>query len=499
MILGELTGGGGITRLRPGHDRQTDMSAADRPIRGRRTTPASRLVAAATACAITLASGPAGAQRQPPPTNAFPVIRDAEIEQLLRDYTNPVLRAAGLSKQNIQVVLISQRSFNAFVIDGRRIFVNTGALMESETPNQIIGVLAHEAGHIAGGHLAKLRDQLASASNAAILAMILGVGAMIAGGAAGVQGAGDIGVATIQGSQELIRRSLLSYQRAHEDQADRAAVTFLTTTGQSAKGMYETFKRLGDQIMFAARNVDAYAQSHPMPTERVAALEGLAKQSPYWDRKDPPELQLRHDMMRAKLYGFIERPDTVVRRYPLTDTSLPARYARAISSYRFGDLRNAIAQMDALIATQPNNPYFHELKGQALLEGGRPQEAIAPLRRAISIAPQPALIQVMLGQALVAAGSPQYADEAITMLRNALAREPEAAAGYSQLAIAYGRKGDLAQADLASAQAAFTRGDVKTARELAARAKTRFPVGSPGWVKADDIVTVKLPGGPNIR
>lgn len=503
MILGELTGGDRITRLRPGHDRQTDMSAADRPIRGRRATPAARpavrFVAAATACAIAFMSGPAAAQRQPPPNYAFPVIRDAEIEQVLRDYTNPLLRAAGLSKQNIQVVLISQRSFNAFVIDGRRIFVNTGALMESETPNQIIGVLSHETGHIAGGHLAKLRDQLASASTAAILATILGVGAMIAGGAAGVQGAGDIGMATIHGSQQYLQRSLLSYQRAHEDQADRAAVQFLNATGQSSKGMYETFKRMADQIMFAARTADAYAQSHPMPAERVAALEGLARQSPYWDRKDPPELQMRHDMMRAKLYGFIERPDTVIRRYPLSDTSLPARYARAISSFRFGGVANAVSQIDSLIAAQPNNPYFHELKGQALLESGRPQEAIAPLRRAVSLAPQPALIQIMLGQALVATGNPQYADEAVTMLRNALAREPEASSGYSQLAIAYGRKGDLAQADLASAQAAFTRGDVKTARELAARAKTRFPVGSPGWVKADDIVTVKLPGGPNIR
>lgn len=448
---------------------------------------------------MALASGPAGAQRQPPPNSAFPVIRDAEIEQVLRDYTNPILRAAGLSKQNIQVVLINQRSFNAFVIDGRRIFVNTGALMESETPNQIIGVLAHESGHIAGGHLSKLRDQLASASTAAILAAILGVGAMIAGGAAGVQGAGDIGMATLHGSQELIRRSLLSYQRAHEEQADRAAVQFLNASGQSPKGMYETFKRMADQIMYAARYVDAYAQSHPLPADRVAALEGLARQSPYWDKKDSPELQQRHDMMRAKLYGFIERPDTVVRRYPLSDTGLPARYARAISSYRFGGITNALGQIDALIAAQPNNPYFHELKGQALLEAGRAQEAIAPLRRAASLAPHPALIQIMLGQALVATSNPAYADEAVGMLRNALSREPEAWQGYAQLAIAYGRKGDLAQADLASAQSAFTRGDVKTARELAARAKTRFPVGSPGWVKADDIVTVKLPGGPNIR
>jgi predicted Zn-dependent protease len=448
-------------------------------------------MAALTAAAIALSPGTAPAQPMPK-TAGMPIIRDTEIEQLLREYTTPILRAANLSKQNINVVLIADKSFNAFVADGRRIFVNIGALMESQTPNQIIGVLAHETGHIAGGHLSKLREQLANAQTAAIIAMILGMGAMVAGGGRD-SGAAQAGAATLHGSQEVIRRTLLSYQRQHEDQADRAGVQFLTATGQSAKGMSETFRRFADQVLYSAKYTDPYLQSHPMPAERVAALEGMARQSPYWDKKDSPEMQARHDMMRAKLFGFVERPDVVARRFPQTDQSLPARYARAISAYRHSDLRGAITQIDALIAVQPNNPYFHELKGQALVENGRSAEAIAPLRKAASLSPQPALIQIMLGQALVATENKQNADEAIAMLRNALAREPEAADGYNQLAMAYGRKGDLAQADLAAAQAAFMRGDVKTARELGARAKTRFPVGSPGWVKADDLVITKPP------
>jgi predicted Zn-dependent protease len=467
------------------------MSFDATPISLSRSRPAARALAAVTAIAIAFA--PAAAQAQALPKNAgLPVIRDAETEQLLREYTNPILRAAQLGQQNIQVVLIADKSFNAFVADARRIFVNIGALMESVTPNQIIGVLAHETGHIAGGHLSKLREQLASAQTAAVIAMILGMGAAVAGGR-GDSGLSQAGVATLQGSQEIIRRSLLSYQRQHEDQADRAGVQFLNATGQSSKGMYETFRRFAEQILYSAKFTDPYLQSHPMPAERVAALEGVARQSPYWDRKDPAELQARHDLMRAKLFGFVERPDAIARRFPQNDQSLPARYARAISAYRHSDLRAAVVQIDALIAAQPNNPYFYELKGQALVENGRANDAIAPLRRAASLAPQPALIQIMLGQALVATNNPQHADEAITMLRNALTREPEAADGYNQLAMAYGRKGDLAQADLASAQAAFMRGDLKTARELGARAKTRFPVGSPGWVKADDLVIVKIP------
>jgi predicted Zn-dependent protease len=236
-----------------------------------------------------------------------------------------------------------------------------------------------------------------------------------------------------------------------------------------------------------------YMQSHPLPSERVAALEGIAKASPYWEHKDPPALQARHDLMRAKLVGFMERPDAVARRYPAADTSLAARYARAISAYRFGDPRAAISQIDALIQAQPRNPYFHELKGQALLEAGKPAEAIAPLRQAAALAPAPALIQIMLGQALIATHDRARVDEAVSILQAALTREPETPQAYSQLAMAYGQKNDLARADLASAQAAFMRGDMRTARDIAARAKSRFPVGSPGWVKADDIATYKPP------
>jgi predicted Zn-dependent protease len=262
--------------------------------------------------------------------------------------------------------------------------------------------------------------------------------------------------------------------------------------------MYETFKRFTNESLFAARGADPYVQSHPMPAERVAALEELARSSPYWDKKDEPALQLRHDMVRAKISAFMERQDTVYRRYPLSSTTLPARYAHAITTYLHGDLRSALAQIDSLIQAQPDNPYFHELRGQALLEGGKPVEAIAPLRKAVQLTNKAPLIEMLLGQALVASDNKAYTDEAITILRAAVTRETEAPNGFTQLAMAYGRKGDYAQADLASAQAAYLRGDNKTARDLASRAKTRFAIGTPGWVKADDIVSAKpLPGQKN--
>ena len=453
---------------------------------------ATKLTALVTATAIALAPTVAAAQENRGP----PVIRDTEAEQLLRDYTRPILRAAGLEKHNIQMVIINEGSFNAFVADGRRIFVNYGAMMQSETPNQIIGVLAHETGHLAGGHLAKIREQLANAQTQMIIAMLLGAGALAAGARSGSNsGLANAGAAAMSAPQEVIRRTLLSYQRQQEENADRAGVKYLNSIGQSPRGMYETFKRFTNESLFAARGADPYLQSHPMPVDRVAALEELARSSAYWDKKDDPALQMRHDMVRAKISAFMERPDTVYRRYATSNNSLPARYARAIVSYRHGDLRVALAQIDQLIQEQPSNAYFYELRGQALLEGGRPVEAIAPLRKAVQLSNNAPLIEMLLGQALVASNNNAYTDEAIAILRTAVARETEAPIGFSQLAMAYGRKGDYAQADLASAQAAFLRGDNKTARDLASRAKTRFAIGTPGWVKADDIVSARpLPG-----
>jgi predicted Zn-dependent protease len=446
-----------------------------------------------TALAVGAAAGPSAipARAQDPAMRGMPVIRDAEIEQLLREYAQPILRAAGLAKQNVRVVVLGDRSFNAFVMDGRHIFVNAGALFDAKTPNEIIGVFAHETGHLAGGHLQRLREQLASAQTASIVALMAGIGAAVAGARSGA--GGDIAAAAIMAPQSAIMRSVLAYVRTQEDQADHAGVKFLNATGQSPRGMVDLFKRLSNEVLFNSKYIDPYMQSHPMPADRVAALETIARSSPYWDRKDSPELQMRHDLMRAKLSGFLERPESVANRYPMSDHSLPARYARAISTYRHADLRQALTQIDGLIQVEPHNPYFYELKGQALLEGGRAAEAVAPLRQAVELSHATPLIEILLAEALNATNNPKFAEEAVGLLRTAISREPDAPEAYSQLAMAYGRKGDLANADLASAQAAFARGDIKTARQLATRAKTRLPIGSPAWVRADDIVNVKTP------
>jgi predicted Zn-dependent protease len=363
------------------------------------------------------------------------IVRDVETEQLLRDYAAPIFKAAGVNAGTTKIVLVNDRSFNAFVADGRGIFIHVGALLDAETPNELIGVVAHETGQIQGGHLARLRQQVSNAQALSVVGMLLGAGAMAGAVASDSQvgGAGTGAVGVFAGSQELVRRNLLFYQRSEEQAADQAALRYLGTTGQSPKGMLATFGRFADSGLFRSRAVDPYLVSHPLPTERIAQLETLAKQSPHFAAKDPPALQTRHNLMRAKLFGFVDRPEAVLWRYPPHDTSLAARYARAVATHRSGRLGEALTAVDGLLGAQGGNAYFLELKGQILLKSGRAREAVGPLRRAVALVPNGAPIRAMLGQALVATGGPSLLGEAIRELTNATAREPDPARRSSTL------------------------------------------------------------------
>lgn len=440
----------------------------------------------AAGLALLAAALPAQAQKR-----SVALIRDAEIEQLLRDYAAPIFRAAGINAAGTRIVLINDRAFNAFVADGKSIFVNIGVLMDAATPNEVIGVLAHESGHLAGGHLARLRQELQNAQILSIAGMLVGVGGVVAGARSGGSSIGNAGLGAmgaLAGPQELVRRSLLAYQRSEEQAADRAAVRYLASAGMSAKGMLTVFRRFAENSAFLSRVIDPYTISHPMPSERIAQLETLAKQSPNFDKPDPPALQARHDLMRAKLMGFVEREAGVARRYRLDDQSMAARYARAISDYRSGRMAQALAAIDRLIGEQPRNAYFIELKGQALLEAGRAREAVPVLRQAVALAPQAGLIRTMLGHALLQSGDRAVLDEAIRELSNAATREPDSPDAHQHLSNAYAAKGNIAMAELSAAQYAFAKGDWTVAHTQASRALAKLPQGSPAALRARDIV-----------
>ncbi len=427
-------------------------------------------------------------------SRSLPIVRDAEIEALVRDYARPIFKAAGLSRSGIDIVLVNDSSFNAFVA-GRRMFVNTGALMTAETPNEIIGVFAHEAGHLAGGHQDRLREQLKRAQTMSIVAALLGIGASAAGALSNNGGLASVGGGLAAGGAELARRGLLSYQRTEEITADRSALEYLKRTKQSPKGMIVTFERFASALSLSGSRADPYQLSHPLPRDRIANLEAVARKSPYYDKADPPALQQRHDMARAKIAAYTQGQSAVARMFARDRGSLAARYGDAILTYLNGNPAAALKKIDELIRKQPKNPYFQELRGDILIKANKAGEAAKAYATASRLDPsRSGLLQAGYGQALVAAGDKASLKKAVGVLRKAITTDRENPASYHILAQAQGRLGNVAEAELATAEGHFYSGRFQDAKIFATRAQQKLKRGSPGWLRADDIIRYRVPG-----
>jgi predicted Zn-dependent protease len=453
------------------------------PDRAAAVVPRARAGMAGVMAAALLASGGMAGKAQ---AQGLPLIRDTEIERLLNDYAQPIFRVAGLGGGRVAIRIVRSRIFNAFVIDGRNVFIHTGALMESETPNQIIGVIAHEAGHIAGGDLAALRARIKRDQTKLILLRILGIGAAIAARDGRAAMAGD----------DLVMRSLLAERRAQEAAADQRGLLYLERTKQSGLGMLETFERFQRQEYISDQQKDPFVRSHPVATDRLALLRNRVRNSPYYGARDPATLQLRHDMMRAKLSGYLEPPATVLNRYPARDNSLPAKYARAIAMFFRGGtsgLGNALKAVDELIRLRPRYPYFYELKADFLHRSGRPGEAVPYLRKALELDPSSTLMQVRLGNALLASRGDAAANDVIKIVRQAIRTDAqygdERPNAYRILGQAYYRAGRLPESYAATAEAYFLSGDLKQAKVFAKRAQPGLREGSPVWRRMDEIAT----------
>jgi predicted Zn-dependent protease len=417
------------------------------------------------------------------------LIRDAEIEGLLRLYARPLFKVAGLNPGSVKVYVIANPKINAFVSNGQRIFVHTGLFTNTDTPNEVIGVLAHETGHISGGHLVRMTDELKRASAQSIIGMMIGAAAAIGGAATGSSEAAQVGQGIILGSQGTAQRNFLAYQRSMEAAADEAALRFLAATKQSGRGMLKVFDRLSREMLAASQNADPYVFSHPMPLDRVRTLSERVKASPYFTSQDSPSTQLRHDLVKAKILGYTETPQQVFSRYPTSDRSLPSRYARAVAMFRRGDIANSLPVIDSLIDDMPKNPYFWELKAQALLENGRAEEAIAPSQQARKLLPQQGLLLLLEAQAQLDSGAAGSVKTALALLAQAKKSESDNPQVYKLTAQAHAANRDVPRAELATAEFAYLVGDRNLAIEKARFAQSQFSEGSVEWLKASDILT----------
>ena len=417
---------------------------------------------------------------------AISIIRDTEIERILHEEADPVFIAAGLDPKAVKINLVSSNELNSFAAGGQQIFIFSGLILQTKTPNQLIGVIAHETGHVAGGHLARSDAMLHSAIGPMLLSVGLGILAALAGqpGAA---------ASLIFSSTYFGELSALGYSREQESRADQAAATYLDKAGISGRGLVQFFENFRYQEVFDDEKKFPYFRDHPLSDDRIQALSVRVTQQPHYNDVDSPRALALHAIMKAKLEGFIDGGGQVLTDYPLTDLSFPARYARAISLYRQTETDPALTAIGALIAEQPRNPYLWELKGQILFDAGRIKESEPAHRRSVELDPDAPLLRINLAQALIALGAPAQVDEAILDIRRSLASEPESPLAWRLLSEAYDAKKDPAMARLAAAEQNFYLGQLLEARTFAYNARQLLNKDSPEWRRATDIILSSKP------
>jgi predicted Zn-dependent protease len=421
---------------------------------------------------------PAAAQERGPS-----ILRDTETEALFDEVAKPLVEAAKLDPKSVKVILLNDPEINAFVAGSQNVYVNSGLITNSDNVNQLQAVVAHELGHVAGGHAIRMGEGAKEATGITLATMVLGAIAIAAG-------AGDAGMGLMMMGQQAAMNRFLAFTRAQETSADLAGVDYLSKAGISGRGSLEFFKKLQNQeYRLAIYAKDSYDRTHPLSSERISILENLYKKDPAWDRKPDPSLEAKFQRVKAKLIGFINQRQAI-NKYPETDQTVPAHYARAYAYHLGAYPEKALSEADALLKTNPHDPYFLELKGQILLEGGKPAEAVAPLREATERSGGAPLIASMLGHALISTEDPKNYAEAKNILKSAVSTDNQNPFAWYQLGMIYDREGDTPRAALATAERNNLEGNPKLALASAEMAMRGIPSGTPDYLRAQDIAMV---------
>lgn len=419
-----------------------------------------------------------------PQAMAQQILRDAETEALFNDISAPLIQAAGLDPRNVQVLLINDPEINAFVAGGQIVWIHSGLVAKADNVNQLQGVIAHELGHIEGGHVVRFGEGIKAATGITLLSLLLGAAAMAAGG-------GEAGMGIIAAGQQAAMGKFLAFSRNQESSADLAGARYLSKSGISGRGSISFFKKLQNQeFRLSIPQTDSYARTHPLSGERMAVLNEVYQKDPAWDKPIDPVLEQRFERVKAKLVGFVSDPAQTLRQFPESDLSVPARYARAYAWHKSAYPDKAMDEVRGLLAAAPDDPYFLELEGQVLLESGRPKEAMPPLRRAVAETGSQPLIAALLGHALVATDDDANLPEAERVLKSAVNKDRDNPFAWYQLGVVYERRGDTARAALATAERYQMTGSPERALHSAEAAMLGIKQGTPDWLRAQDIAMV---------
>jgi predicted Zn-dependent protease len=453
------------------------------PSAGKTQFPAARRIARLTVTALSILC----IMIEPAVAQALQLVRDTEAERLLKSYEDPILIAAGLDPAAVKMYIVQDPTINAFAAEGQNIFVNTGLLQQLRTPNEVIGVLAHETGHIAGGHLIRDTTAISKAMIPMLVGVAAGVAAMVAGAGSGA------GMALMGLGMTTAQAQFVQFSRVQEATADQMGQKFLRETHQSGQGMLDVFERLADEEAMSAYKIDPMAMDHPASRDRIELLQRLVDSSPYKDVKDSPEAVHAFHMVQAKLAGFLDPVPTVLNRYPLGDNSEEAHYARAVAYFREPDLKGALAECDILTRLEPKNAYFWELQGQIYVDMSQPEKGVPAYQKSVDLLPDAPLLRVSLAAAQLATEKAAMAKPALENLKIALRQENDNSFAWFEAAQAYSELGNEPMANLSTAERYYNAGAMASAARFAALAQRKLPQGSPDWQRASDIMTVSAP------
>lgn len=418
------------------------------------------------------------------PAAAQSILRDAETEALLREMSAPLIEAAGLPAKNVEFALVGDTSINAFVAGGQVVYINAGLIQAADNANEVQGVIAHELGHLAAGDILRGSEGAKAATGITLLSLLLGAAAIAAG-------AGDAGAGILLAGQQAALGKYLAFSRAQESGADQSGRRYLSKAGVSGKGFLSFFKKLqGQEFRYSLERIDPYSQTHPLSGDRISVLRETLQADPAWNKATDPALEARFQRVKAKLFGYMFDAKQTLTRFPPTNASVPAHYARAYAYHKSAYPEKAVAEADALLSVAPRDPYFQELKGQILLESGRPREALPMLRAAVQTTNFDPLIAALFGHALIATEDKANFPEAKSILRSAIARDNQNPFAWYQLGVIYAQEGDRARAALATAERFNLEGAAQPALANANMAMAGIPKGTPDWIRAQDIAMV---------
>jgi predicted Zn-dependent protease len=418
------------------------------------------------------------------PAFAQSVLRDAETEALFADISAPLISAAGLDPKNVKIALIQDKEINAFVAGGQVVYIHTGLLAAASNANEVQGVIAHELGHIAGGHVIRFSEGARAATGISLLSLVAGIAVAALGG-------GEAGLGIIAAGQQAALGKFLAFTRTQEASADAAGASYLAKAGISGKGSIAFFKKLqGVEFRYAIPQEDSYGRTHPLSGERIAILEDKYRVDPAWGKVTDPFLESRFQRVKAKLKGFVSEARQTFVDYPVSNKTIPARYARAYAWHKTAYPDKALEEVDGLLAMIPNDPYFLELKGQILLESGRPVEALPVLRKAVELTNAQPLIAALFGHALIATEDKANFAEAERVLKAAVNKDNDNPFAWYQLGVVYEQRGDRPRAALATAERYQLEGRPRLALVSAEEAMRGIPTGTPDWIRAQDISLV---------